>query len=96
MTTEIPSNDPEQDTLFEFPCPFPIKIMGKATDVFEIEVIEIIRRHVGELADSAIKRRESAKSNFLALTVTITATSRKQLDAIYMDLTACEHVSFAL
>jgi len=84
------------DSLFEFPCEFPIKVMGKANDSFEIEVAQIIRKHVADLGESAIKRRESTKSNYAALTVTITATSREQLDAIYMDLTASEHVIMAL
>ncbi len=84
------------DALFEFPCDFPIKIMGKASENFEKEVAQIIRKHISDLADSAITRRESAKSNYAALTVTITATSREQLDAIYMDLTASEHVIMAL
>ena len=86
----------KDETLFEFPCEFPIKIMGKANDRFEIEVAQIIRKHVADLGESAIKRRESAKSNYAALTVTITATSREQLDAIYLDLTASEHVIMAL
>jgi len=89
-------NDPEPDTLFDFPCEFPIKIMGKASNEFESEVVNIIRKHVVELEESAITRRESTKSNYTALTVTITATSRKQLDAIYMDLTACSLVNMAL
>ncbi len=86
----------DDETLFEFPCEFPIKIMGKANDTFEIEVTQIIRRHVADLSESAIKRRESNKSNYAALTVTITASSREQLDAIYIDLTASEHVIMAL
>ena len=86
----------KDDTLFEFPCEFPIKVMGKATDEFEFEVTQIIRKHVTDLGESAIKRRESAQSNYAALTVTITATSREQLDAIYIDLTASEHVLMAL
>ena len=86
----------DDETLFEFPCEFPIKIMGKANDSFEIEVTQIIHRHVADLSESAIKRRESNKSNYAALTVTITASSREQLDAIYIDLTASEHVIMAL
>lgn len=86
----------KDETLFEFPCEFPIKIMGKASETFETEVALIIRKHVPDLGEAAIKRRESAKSNYAALTVTITATSRQQLDAIYMDLTASEHVLMAL
>jgi putative lipoic acid-binding regulatory protein len=86
----------KDETLFDFPCEFPIKVMGKATDDFEIEVAQIIRKHVTDLGESAIKRRESAKTNYAALTITITAISREQLDAIYYDLTASKHVIMAL
>jgi putative lipoic acid-binding regulatory protein len=86
----------QDETLFDFPCQFPIKVMGLANDSFEIEVIKLVRKHVPELADNAVTRRESAKSNYAALTITITANSREQLDAIYRELTASEHVIMAL
>lgn len=85
-----------KESLIEFPCQFPIKVMGKAGDELEIAVLEIFRRHVPDLAEDAIRQRPSSKGNYLGLTITINATSREQLDAIYMDLTACEHVSYAL
>ena len=96
MKTKPYMKDPEQETLFEFPCQFPIKVMGKAIDEFEQEVIQIMQRHIAEFEETSIKRRDSAKSNYAALTITITATSRKQLDAIYMDLTASELVIMAI
>ncbi len=86
----------QDETLFEFPCEFPIKVMGHANDTFEIEVVNLIRKHVPDLGENAVTRRESTKSNYAALTITITATSREQLDEIYKDLTACEHVIMAL
>jgi len=86
----------QDETLFEFPCEFPIKVMGHANDTFEVEVITLIRKHVPDLGENAVSRRESAKSNYAALTITITATSREQLDEIYKDLTASEHVIMAL
>ncbi len=86
----------QQDTLFEFPCEFPIKVMGKANQHFEQAVLLIIQQHIPEFAEHQLKRRESQKSNYAALTLTITAQSRAQLDAIYQDLTACEHVIMAL
>jgi len=88
--------DPDQDTLFDFPCQFPIKVMGKACEEFEHEIIKIMQVHIADFKESALTRRDSAKSNYVSLTVTITATSRKQLDAIYMDLTASELVIMAL
>jgi len=86
----------EEETLFEFPCEFPIKAMGKADTVFETAVLEIIQRHVEDLPEGAIKQNLSKAGNYTSLTITITASSKAHLDAIYMDLTACEHVLYAL
>ena len=84
------------ETLLEFPCQFPVKAMGLACDELEIAVIEIINRHVKNLAEDALKMKPSKTGKYTAITITITAHSKEQLDAIYMDLTACEHVSIAL
>ena len=86
----------EGETLLTFPCVFPVKAMGLACDEFEIAVIEIINRHVENLAEDALLIKPSKNGKYTAITVTITAYSKKQLDAIYLDLTACEHVSIAL
>jgi putative lipoic acid-binding regulatory protein len=84
------------ETLLEFPCDFPVKAMGLACDELEIAVIEIINRHVEYLAEDALKMKPSKTGKYTAITITITASSKQQLDAIYIDLTACEHVSIAL
>jgi putative lipoic acid-binding regulatory protein len=86
----------DDDALFGFPCDFPIKAMGKAVPQLEVAVLEIMHRHVPELGEGAIKIRESSKGNYMSITVTIQARSREQLDAIYMDLSACEYIAFAI
>lgn len=86
----------EGETLLEFPCDFPVKAMGLACDELEIAVIEIINRHVDNLAEGALRMKPSKNGKYTAITITITAHSKQQLDAIYMDLTACELVSIAL
>jgi len=86
----------EGETLLEFPCEFPVKAMGLACDEFEIAVIEIINRHVENLAEDALKVKSSKTGKYTAITITITAHSKAQLDAIYIDLTGCAHVSIAL
>jgi len=86
----------EGETLLKFPCEFPIKAMGLACDELEVAVIEIINRHVDNLAEDALTMRPSKNGKYTAITITITAHSKQQLDAIYMELTACEHVSIAL
>jgi len=86
----------EEETLLEFPCQFAIKAFGLSCNELEIAVQEIVNCHVDDLADDAMKQNASKKGKYTSITVTITATSKKQIDAIYIDLTACEHVVMAL
>ena len=85
-----------EETLFEFPCQFPIKAMGKADVELDLIVIEIVRRHAPDLAEDAMTSRPSKDGNFMAITVMIEASSKKQLDAIYQELTDHPHVLMAL
>jgi putative lipoic acid-binding regulatory protein len=80
----------------EFPCAFPIKAMGRAEDAFTSQVVSIVRRHAPDLDESRVQVRASGGGNYVSVTVTITAESRAQLDAIYTELTACEAVMMAL
>lgn len=86
----------DEETLLQFPCEFPIKVMGKAGLEFEASVLQIFRKHVPDLGEAAINVRLSKDNNFASITVTIIATSKKQLDAIYLELTAHEDVIMAL
>jgi len=86
----------DQDTIFEFPCEFPIKVMGKSCDMLGKIVLDIIKLHAPEVSKMNLKMRPSKNGNYSAITVTITATSKDQLDSIYIDLTACEHILMAL
>ena len=90
-------NDQQQEeTLFEFPCEFPIKAMGKSCPEMEIAIVEIMNRHVPNLSEGAIRMRPSSKGTYTAITVTIQAHSKDQLDAIYLELTACELIAYAI
>jgi putative lipoic acid-binding regulatory protein len=80
----------------DYPAEFPIKVMGRQDTELRSATREIIERHVGPLTDDRIRVRTSGDGNFLALTYTIVATGRDQLDAIYRDLTACKLVLMAL
>jgi putative lipoic acid-binding regulatory protein len=84
-----------EETLMEFPCSFPIKAMGKATDDFDVLIVEIVRKHYPDLAEGAVKTRPSREGKYISVTVTIEAQSREQLDNIYLDLTAHERVLMA-
>jgi uncharacterized protein len=83
-------------TLQEFPCEFPIKVMGRHDSDLRVLTQAIIERHSGPIADSQVRTRTSADGNFLALTYLVLAGSREQLDAIYRELTACKSVLMTL
>ncbi len=84
------------ESILEFPCSFPLKVMGKDADDFEAVVIAIIRRHVPNLSDSAITRRPSEGGKYLSITATFTAESREQLDALYRELSSHSQVLMLL
>lgn len=80
----------------DFPSDFPIKVMGRHGSDLRALTQAIVERHAGPMAESRIKTRTSGDGNFLALTYTVHATSREQLDKIYRELTACKSVLMAL
>ena len=88
--------DETEASPLQFPCEFPIKAMGKSDCKLDIIVVEIIRKHVPDLAEGAVHTRDSKEGNYISVTVTVNATSRAQLDAIYQDLVDCEAVIMAL
>ena len=84
------------DTLFNFPCQFPLKVMGRKSDDFRSLVIGIVQKHAGTIEPTQIEERPSKDGNYLSLTCTFEAQSREQLDALYRELTSCEHVLIVL
>ncbi|MDO8347060.1 MAG: DUF493 domain-containing protein [Rugosibacter sp.] len=74
--------------LLEFPCDFPLKIMGATTDGFAQAIVAVVREHAPEFDAATMEMRPSRAGNYLALTCTIRATSQTQLDALYLALTA--------
>jgi putative lipoic acid-binding regulatory protein len=84
------------DTLFEFPCDFPLKVMGRKTDDFRSIVLGIVQKHAGPIEPSNIEERPSSSGSYLSLTCTFTAQSKAQLDELYRELTAHERVMVVL
>jgi putative lipoic acid-binding regulatory protein len=76
------------DSLLEFPCDFPVKIMGAAADGFAQAVLAVVLRHAPDFDAAGVEMRASSKGGYLSLTCTIRATSQAQLDALYRELTA--------
>ena len=90
------SQNPEETTLLEFPCEFSVKAMGLTSPDFDAAVVEVVRRHAPDMTEGCVSSRPSKNGKYTSITVTIQATSKKQLDAIYQDLTDHKHVLMSL
>ncbi len=77
-----------RQTLIEFPCDFPLKIMGQRVDEFAQAVVAVVVEHAPDFDPSSVEMRPSSKGTYLSLTCTIRATSQVQLDGLYRALTA--------
>lgn len=88
--------DDTQSSPLSFPCDFIIKVFGEASDEFEINVLTIIRKHIQELRENAIRTRYSKDKKYLALTITVYAESQEQLDEVYRELHTCPKVLMTL
>ncbi len=78
----------EQPPGLTFPCEFPVKAMGPDDGQLPGVVWNIVTRHAPETPDGAIRTNSSRRGRFLSVTITITAHSREQLEAIYAELNA--------
>lgn len=86
----------EKPSLIEYPCDFPIKIVGKSHVGFVETVIAIVRLHAPEFNDTSMETKVSKEGNYISVTCTIWATSRTQLDTIYQALCDQPMVSIVL
>ena len=82
--------------LLEFPCAFPVKIMGATRDGFAQGIVEVVLRHAPDFDAASAELRPSKAGNYLSLTCTVRATSQAQLDALYRELTAHPWVKVVL
>jgi putative lipoic acid-binding regulatory protein len=84
------------ETLFKFPCDYPLKVTGLHNDGFRSVALGILHKHVAVTEVMSIEERPSKNGKYLGLTYNIKATSKAQLDALYMELTSCEKVLIVL
>lgn len=83
-------------SLLEFPCRFPIKAFGHDHPDFADTIFELIREHAQDISRTDLTQNHSSGGRYLAITITINATSQAQLDSIYQALTDHELVVMAL
>ena len=85
-----------RETLIEFPCDFPLKIMGATATDFAQTIVAVVLRHAPDFDPASVEMRPSKAGNYLSLTCTVRATSQAQLDALYLELTAHPMVKVVL
>ena len=91
-----PPENPRADSLIEYPSLFPIKVMGTKADGFVHAVTYIAEQFDPAFDATTIELRESKGGNYLGVTITVTATSREQLDELYRALTSHPMVKVVL
>jgi putative lipoic acid-binding regulatory protein len=78
-----------EGSLLDFPCDFPIKVMGRKAPGFAQTITEIVLRHAPDFDPATVEMRPSRQGRYLSVTCVVRATSREQLDALYQEL--CDH-----
>lgn len=84
------------ETLIDFPCLFPVKIIGTHSPTFIEEIKEITSRHFPDFEDSNLVHKPSTQNNYLAITVTVFAQNKILLDAFYQEVTKHPQVKMVL
>ena len=87
---------PPEKSLIEYPSQFPIKVMGTKADGFVEAITSVARQFDPNFDATTIEQRPSKGGNYLGLTITVTATSREQLDELYRTLTTHPMVKVVL
>ena len=80
----------------EFPCQYPIKVLGDAHPELSQHVIDVMNRHAPTITESDLNTKNSSKGKWQSITVTIIATGKPQLDAIFADLKTSPRVKMVL
>lgn len=88
-------SDPDAPRI-EFPCDYPVKVLGRRSAAFRGVVLEVFERHAPGFDEAAVTVRDSRKGTFCAITVVITATGKEQLRALHRDLMATGHVQMVI
>lgn len=88
--------DTPQESLIEYPCEFPIKVMGRNHPDFAQTLTEVVIRHDPQFDPKSVEMRPSSSGNYIGLTFRVHATSRQQLDDLYRALHGHPMVSVVL
>ncbi|APC97541.1 HP0495 family protein [Francisella frigiditurris] len=90
------SEQQNQETCFEFPCQFPIKIMANPQKETVNFILSVFEKHVPEHNKIEFKTRESKSGKYISITATFEAQSKEQLDNIYREISAHPEIHMVL
>jgi putative lipoic acid-binding regulatory protein len=85
-----------EESLIQYPCDFPIKIIGVNTPGFNTRIFEIVTRHFINYAETTAIQKPSKDGNYLAITVTVFAENKDMLDAFYREISQHPEVKMVL
>ncbi len=80
----------------QFPCDYPIKVIGESVPGFRDEILDIMRRYDATIALDKVKERPSSKGNYHSITVLLWATGEPQLKNLFAELKECAAVRLVL
>ncbi|SHH80973.1 DUF493 family protein YbeD [Ferrimonas marina] len=78
------------DELLEFPCAFPFKVLGNASDTLADRVVAVLQQHAP--GDYTPTQKASTKGTYLSVTVTCTVTSKEHVELLYTELSKIDGV----
>ena len=87
---------PPEQSLIEYPSQFPIKVMGAQVEGFVEAIVSVAQQFDPAFDASTVEQRPSSGGKDLGVTITVTATSREQLDELYRTLTTHPMVKVVL
>ena len=90
------NNKTEEESLIDFPCEFPVKVMGAGIPEFHACITKIAEKHDPEFIPDETKQKNSKTGKYISLTLNIHAKDKAQLDKLYQELTDHELVLWAL
>lgn len=84
------------DSLIEYPCDFPIKVLGLSHQGFAQTIAEVVMRYDPNFNAATMEMRPSSGARYIGLTCTVHVTSREQLNALYQELSDHPQVAMVL
>ncbi|MBL8258524.1 MAG: DUF493 domain-containing protein [Candidatus Competibacteraceae bacterium] len=91
-----PASDPKGESPLQFPCDFPIKILGDGAADLRSLAIDLVRRHAPDLDEARVRVRDSRTGRYQSVTVNLRARDQQQLDAIYRELSGHPQIALVL